>query len=121
MLAEVSCPLRKEEERPMASPQGLAFVTKAQEDGTRAFSCPTGDGRGLVVAPKLSRVAKLSSCSAGAFSELSSGLSVSHPPTSAASCLQTDWLVKRRKPSLYAFVSGEGGGKPVFLEEGGWG
>lgn len=105
----------------MASPQGLAFIAEAQEDRTQAFSCPAGDGPGLVVTLKLSRVAQLSSFSAAAFSELSSGLSISHPPTSAASCLQTDWLVKWRKPSLYAFVSGEGGGKPVFLEEGGWG
>lgn len=76
---------------------------------------------GLVVSPKLSSVAKSGSCSTDAFSELSSALPVSHPPTLAASCLQTDLLVKWRKPSLYAFVSGKGGGKPVFLEEGSWG
>lgn len=44
-----------------------------------------------------------------AFSELSSGLHVSHPPTSAVSCLQTHLLVKWRKPSLCAFVLGKGG------------
>lgn len=75
----------------------------------------------LVVSLKLSSVAKSSSHSTDAFPELSSALPVSHPPTLAASCLQTDLLVKWRKPSLYAFVSGKRGGKPVFLEEGSWG
>lgn len=68
---------------------------------------------GLVYRSELGSVTKSGSCSPVAFSELSFSLPLSHPPTSAASCLQTDLLFKWRKPTLYAFVSGEGGGKLV--------
>lgn len=56
-----------------------------QDWGLLHYGGYTGSVRTL----KPSGVAKSGSFSTDAFSELSSGLRVSHPPTSAASCLQT--------------------------------
>ena len=72
----------------------------------------------LVITRELRKhVAKLSPCSTVAFSELSSGLHASHPPTLAASCLQTDLLVNGENQVCRHFCQG----KSVFLEERQWG
>lgn len=104
-----SCPLRKGEGSTMVSLWGLEFVTRAQEKGNSVLSLHRWGRMGLAVTLTPGRVAESSAYSTVAFSELSSGLRVSHPPTSAASCLQTHLLVKWGRPSLCAFVSGKAG------------
>lgn len=120
-LAEVSLPSGERRGKPHGFSSGSRVCHQPRKMGLRPFPAALELGWFGCNSPRLSTVAKSSSHSTAAFSELSSGLPVSHPPTSTASCLQTDLLVKWRKPSLYAFVSGKGGGTPVFLGEGSWG
>lgn len=84
------CPLGKGEERPVVSLQGPGFVSRRMGPGLllHYWACT-----GLVRTLTLSGVAE-SNSSTVASSELSSSLQVSHPPTLAASSLQTDLLVK---------------------------
>lgn len=67
----------------------------------------------------LGSVAKSGSCTTDAvFSELSSSSPLSHPPTSAASCLQTDLLFKWKNSLCMHLCQGLEEEEPVFLVEG---